>query len=143
MTQLDGNKSEPQQGPDGRFLKGNKLWAKKEVEAIKKEEFKQEIAEFLQRPPESRIVEFVVDTAFSDNKNKMEIVKIILKKVAPEEDHGRLLTPDVLEVVETHLKYKMGRLVEGKEVDSISPLLDKIAREREDLNKNEETETEE
>ena len=131
MTQLDGNKSEPQRGPDGRFLKGNEF-GKKEAEVIKKEEFKQEIAEFLKRPPESRIVEFIVDTAFSDEKNKMEIVKIILKKVAPEEDHGRSLTPDVLEALDVHVKFKTGRLVEGTEADSITPLLDKLAQERED-----------
>jgi len=137
MNQLDGNKSESQRGPNGRFLKGNEF-GKKEAEAIKKEEFKQEIAEYLKRPVESRIVEFITETAFSDEKNKMEIVKIILKKYEPKEDRSESVTPDVIEVLDIHLKYKMGKLVEaGKKADSATPLLDKIAQEREDLNKSE------
>ena len=40
------------------------------------------------------------------------------------------MVPYVLEALDVHVKFKTGRLVEGKKVDSVSPLLDKVAEER-------------
>ena len=143
MTETADKKPEPRRGSDGKFIGNDE--PEGASRKIDKEALRKSIGETLGLPVDDPIVQLITDLGTSrDKKDRMKIIDMLVKKMNPKQDEGeKLLVPEVLEALDIHLKYKTGELVEvGKKANSLTPLLEKIAQEREDLNNNEGYETE-
>ena len=132
MAEIADKKPEPRRGADGTFISNDEPEGKSRK--IDKDALRKSVAETLTLPIDDSLVQLVTDLGASrDKKDRMKVIDMLVKKITPKQDGGeKLLTPEVIELLDLHLKHKMGRLAEGKKVDSVSPLLDKLAQERED-----------
>jgi len=136
VAEIADKKPEPRRGADGTFVSSDEPEGKSRK--IDKDALKKSVAETLTLPIDDPIVQLITDLGASrDKKDRMKIIDMLVKKITPKQDDGeKLLAPEVLELLDIHVRYKTGKL-EVEKVGSVTPLLDKIAQKREDLNNSE------